>query len=730
MVTYVLKSEKYGSLVPDAVPIGWDNSSRSLERTAWHSVSVETSQELTFYGDAATYLKRAYESDGIEAEVYLDFYRQDDQDLINVLEYEARINFTEYNLTPKGHVKVSTEQVGFARKLKSADKAKIDLLNTQPLEGNVPLPEMPVRTVNLHSKSILKQTEMQYEGEESILIWTLGTNEVKLYQLVLPNSHFISREVEEAFSQGPVVYGPVDENEASGSPNATLTPTEAKVYVLKFKESGSFSAIVDYDLTNFVTVIGQIGNTTSLIIKHVRGAEESTSTKVLTDEYGSPDAYRSSFNLTLSLKGSFSISTETSSLGEAQPGDELYVYLQHSITHYSDRSSDIRDDYTVNHWGIKVTGITSTEGTTGEAVYFGDALARTVESLTGQINSCDNAFYSLTDSYGEQSTTDKLAGKRLLMSGIHVRGWDLSEKPLVVSLADLLKTAYVLDTIGMGIRKETDGSYRAYLAPVKDFYKDEVVLDLGHVAELSEKVQLDKIYNKVTSGYNKYDTDSTNSLDEFNTVREWKPYITQHENEYRAVSPIRADGYGLETARRQGREVNPNKSTPYDKDSFLVCFRRETGQLYSEDGSSLTESANLLDPATVYNARLSPQRIRKKHEHLFSGCLQKAPDKKFLFTSGEVNTAMISRLPGEDAAIEENSGSTNKNLAKPLFLPETYEFEKVLTSEQVRILATNPHGTIAFKDSSGTDHYGFLQKAEIDFYNKTTFTLLRKYTDG
>lgn len=724
MVTYVLKSDKYGSLVPDATPIGWDTSSRTLERTSWHSVSVETSHELEFYGDAATYLKRAYESDGIEAEVYLDFYRQDDQDLINVLEYEARINFTEYRRNAQGHVKVSTEQIGFARKIKSADKAKIDLLNTQPLDGDVPLPEMPVRDINLHSKSILKTSEMRHnaEGEEETFKVKIDSfiespSDPFIHNIIISTKNVLSTEVGDTAGHASQLL--VDFGDGTGINNY---PEKDKKYAFQFNETGNVTISVDVDFTLKTSIKGQVDYPISIRITRVRNdVIDVMGVDQLAHYIKETDNYTTKQNFTWNIKNKYSINTDV------EQGDEYYVYLHRPVKLI--KTTVLDDEYIINSWTVSANSITSSPGTTAKGLYFGDAIARTIESLTGEVGSCDNSYYGMVDGYSVQTDTDQLPGKRLLMNGIHVRGWDLSEKPLIVTLDNLLQTAYVLDAVGMGIRKETDGSYKAYLSPVKDFYKDEVVLDLGKVSGLSDAVSLEHTYNKVTTGFIKYDTDSTNSLDEFNTVREWKPSITQHENEYDAISPLRADGYGIETARRQGREVNPNKSTPYDKDSFLVCFRRQTGQLFSEDGSSLTESANLLDPATVYNARLSPQRIRKKHEHLFSGCLQKAPDKKFLFTSGEVNTAMISRLPGEDAAISENAGSVNKNLVKPLFLPETYEFEKVLTSEQVRILTKNPHGTIRFEDEEGRDLYGFLLKAEIDFYNKTAFTLLRKGVD-
>ena len=57
-----------------------------------------------------------------------------------------------------------------------------------------------------------------------------------------------------------------------------------------------------------------------------------------------------------------------------------------------------------------------------------------------------------------------------------------------------------------------------------------------------------------------------------------------------------------------------------------MCFMRVGGKIVSEDGSIFLEAINLIDAPTTYNARITPARLRKKHESLFSGCLQKALD--------------------------------------------------------------------------------------------------------
>ncbi len=745
MATYVFKSDQYGTHKLNYLPIGWDRFTRSLERSKeWQSVSPNFDIDLTFIEDGAEYLIGAYEDSGVDAQVFLDIYMDDEQDLRHKpVPVRTKIDFTSYTVNHQGHVKVDVERIGFAQKLKNGERVKVDLTSTRPLEGTFELPQLPFRNIALHSKGILKLTEMRYKNEgtdnikfelyRSIRDSTFGgaNNYADYYTkyVTISTIEKVSEEIEQSFERETRLFTdgfPARDNE---------TPIGLKRRIFDFTEAGTTNINVRVDITVSIEWYGILRQKSYLVIRRVRNGVESDLSRQFIANSGNPAGDEDRGSLIRLKKQIINLKKTAGVQTDILTGDEVYVYLETDVEHHSlDRndgytSTLIIENCTVNDYNISASNVTSVPASKAEAIPFADAFSRTVESLTGEVGSFDNSFYALTDTYHQTAPTDTIQGKRMLMNGIHIRGWGLGEKPLTVTLSDLFKTAYALDAVGFGV-KEVEGKFKAYVAPIKDFYRDDVVLNLGVVDNLSKKVDLDKTYSTVETGYNKYDTDSTNSLDEFNGSREFKTHISAHNGNYEAISPFRGDGYGLETARRQDRLAAPNKSTPYDKDTFVVCFMRVSGNIVSEDGSIFTYSANLLDPDTAYNARISPARILRKHEPLFSGCLQKALDKDLKFTDGEVNLMMESRISGEPYNIAESGDKKNSTLAKPLYLNELYEFEKVLTEEQISLLEKDPHGTIAFRDEYENEKFGYLMNVEINYNRLAKFTLQRKYING
>ena len=721
------------------LPVGWDRRTLSIDRSqTWHYCYPTSEQTLEFVKEGADYLTKAYEAESLQALVYLDVYREDSQDLQNVLDKTYKIKFKEYKRDHIGTVFVGLEQESFAQELKDAEKVKVDLTRLKSLHGDLQLPPLPYRDIALHSKAILKHTQMNHVGGKDGVEFRRDVNsrdaftETYLKYTLLSTDNKTAEEIQESISHQS--YTAHSMPDSDNSPPVVNAGDKRPVFI--FKENGYLNLSYSFDFTFNVGWAGEM-NCKSFAVMRIIRANGTDETLIRSEiaQYG--NAYfgldpNFTQNKTINLKKDVSAGIQ------AFIGDEVYCYIETEIVHTSYKfreglfnwdsyfTSVGEDEYNIIHYKVSASAITSTEGTTSKAIYFGDAYSRVIESITGKIGSFDNSFYELFDGYRSTATADKLAGKRLLMGGIHARGWDFSEMPLTVTLADLFETAHTIDAVGMGVKK-VDKEFKAYVAPIKEFYSDVVSLRLGVVTNLSKQIDLDKTYSQVKIGYNKFDTDSTNSLDEFNTDRDYKSYISNHDHTYEAISPIRTDGYGFETARRQGKEANPNKSTPYDKDTFLVCFERSGGKLVSEDGSIFLDVSGLLDPATAYNARITPARCFRKHEPLFMGCLQKAPDKALQFTDSAVVTRMSSQIAPERNMIVERGTRRNKQHANPLFWNELYEFEYTLTEEEVKQLEENPHGTIVFEDELRNVKQGFLRNVSIDFNNLAKFTLQRKF---
>src|SRR5205085_5368245 len=82
-------------------------------------------------------------------------------------------------------------------------------------------------------------------------------------------------------------------------------------------------------------------------------------------------------------------------------------------------------------------------------------------------------------------------------------------------------------------------------------------------------IKPDELYSTFTLGYDKWETEDYNGMDEILTKREFRLQITQLQNSLEQVSKILGSGYAIETTRRKGPD---DKDWRYDNDVFAICL--------------------------------------------------------------------------------------------------------------------------------------------------------------
>lgn len=200
----------------------------------------------------------------------------------------------------------------------------------------------------------------------------------------------------------------------------------------------------------------------------------------------------------------------------------------------------------------------------------------------------------------------------IVTNGLSLRG--LNESVIKTKFSDIEKdlwARYGVDWVVVGntIRFE----------PLRYFYNNNELMNLGSVGNLNISVPSERMYNKVSVGYQEANNDVSGGLFEFNTKTE---YLSEDNTAIEAdedlIAPFRSDVYGIESLRSKTYNEN-SKDNKSDNEIFVIEINpekvvRSMGVSYYKP---LTfQNFNIVgvnDPDNTYNISLSPKRALYRH---------------------------------------------------------------------------------------------------------------------
>ena len=127
----------------------------------------------------------------------------------------------------------------------------------------------------------------------------------------------------------------------------------------------------------------------------------------------------------------------------------------------------------------------------------------------------------------------------------------------------------------MGIEADANrpGYNRLRVEPWHHFYNDEVIMYCRNINKIKRTLYEKEIYSSFQFGYQKWEAEQYNGLDEFLTKRNYRTTLKQINNKLAKLSAFVFSGYAMEITRRIGN--NNSKDWRYDKDVFGICITRE-----------------------------------------------------------------------------------------------------------------------------------------------------------
>lgn len=202
----------------------------------------------------------------------------------------------------------------------------------------------------------------------------------------------------------------------------------------------------------------------------------------------------------------------------------------------------------------------STSDDTMEITYEYRHIASTIKALRA-FRLLGRLIYKMTEGkYTAKSTQLESMLDYCVTSGDALRG--IAGAKIKTSLSDFFKSFFSRFNLCLTVHND-----QLVMEPMKDFFKTDIICDLGVVDDATVSPAEDLLYNTIKCGYEKKDYTDANGKYEPNQGQQWTMPVSKTVRELDLKSPYRADSFGIELLR-----INFDKLTTTDSGSDNDTF--------------------------------------------------------------------------------------------------------------------------------------------------------------
>lgn len=561
-------------------PIGWDGITTKLPRDkdyfGFIVDSFDDDMQLGFGCDDVAYnlIENIYNRDGADGEIGFEFGYYEPITNIERVPYSGVLNL---NIRTKtlDQIKCTIEKQSFRSLFRTRFETIVDLSSALDLDGKA-IPPAPILTINLHSKTIIKQFISEItEGQST-------------------ESHGISRFVSIKMDSSAEKTSELAGNQQIPLSINGINPIDESLYFFKIQEAGNydmnFKATFNMKI-NRSDFSGRIGDWELYPRLQIQrgGVVIENIPYTAFRKSGSTNSRSVAFNMDFQVHENRTL----------QVGDNLYLDCTGTQEFAGAPYQYFVDNY-VNKNSISAQ--TTAAASTSKCYRLFDVLNYLIGATTGNQNALISNILSQGGACYDYVTAN----------GYQIRNFLTTDKPLKLSLKDFFEAFFSVFGFGYGFKKVGNKEFVEVEEFQKFFQKKPIIIidDKFDVNSYSETHRKDDVYNETQFGFEKYPEDDTNTLDEFATYADGLTPIKKYKNKFVKKSKAIISGYLIEQQRREQFQVNPSSSLSNDDELFLISVIEVGGVINSEKNENFTNINGILDPATVYNLRLSLARIR------------------------------------------------------------------------------------------------------------------------
>ena len=792
---FIFSNPTYGTITIEE-PIGWADIAINLKRDMdVHGLFFDYAVSLQFIENAYTYLKNAYETGGIDQ--YIELLVQIKCSDTDVFEdfYLGKLFLGKlvFDCTDVCLAECPVEPAGCLMKFRNRIDQKVDLQKCEDYDHNalacynfLPyLIKMKPKLVKKLTLGIIESDSLSYctnfGGEV-----TQGSG-CEHHELTVYIEPFIEKYIHKEVQNTNDLNGLISTN--LGDINAFVVPILPGSFEFKVKVNVQIQSWIDgfYGASN--STCGCSGNATIPAGTFVENAclmstwfsDDPTANRAnfrkvndfmldfVVQKNGS-DVYRQ--NLSNTIGGCLDYFKEDYCIDYAgtislNSNDQVKIFFQLYIASNFDRQLfDSRHiDYVFGitqrksspscpDTKIQVQSATLEPPTDCKVYMINEAFSRVTENITNDCLRVKSDYFGRTDSQPYTSIQDGCGSLESLTVGKHLRQFPDNLCLMNPSFKSLFDSMNAIHNIGYGI--EPDANRPGYdwlrIEPMSYWYNNTVLMTCSAIPDLKRKVMAEWYISLFDFGYQKWEAEQTSGLDEFAVKKEYRTTFSEIKKTLTKRIDFIGSGYSIENTRAEKYLVDSTKDWRWDNDIFVICVRRDGTATapYSlisvEQGAdclNVGTAANIIDPATVYNARISPNRnLLRWLPYLMSNYAFDInnPLSYFRFVDGEGNyLAEMELINGclyeksgvnlkENQDIDSNDTNTVPQ-AYPIYKFELIEFDYPMTFSEFKAIKLNPRGVIEYQGNDMTTiEQGYIYSLEYKpNQGITTFNLLPKY---
>jgi hypothetical protein len=766
-------------------PVGWDANVAEIARDPdWHGIFFNSQgDEFEFHGVAMKLLKAEKEQYGSQGKMTLIM----EEDCGNGFEEfsRARFNFLKYKFYcgDSCYVKIPVENVSEVIDLRSLINQKVNLESLKAFDETTdltPYAKLPF-SLDLPSKGIFVANKAEWTEEDTTDVALGGVPDIAYgspdpsqdnfaWFQIIPQFDKIDLSEFGVFATAPApehefiksgFYPPIGyvdpvleevQNDTGPSPGDNnfvffdWAPASPLLVNDKngngFDNIDSFSLQISYsfDLTTkdhgIILALYHI-----LCIRHADGKFTYLNKQkiISADPGGDFHGYDSATYWDINTTHNVSYSGVFNNLS-LKDGEYLFVAVVGMNGYLNLNARDNLDAYSIISKGgsVEMKTLSYSKPETSKVFMINEAISRIAESITNDRVRAYSEYFGRTDSEPYSVVEDGCGSLEVITDGIRIRRQE-NKVPgqtsvFAQSLEDIFNGLNPIHNIGIGIEPDAnrEGYNRLRVEPWRFFYNNTVVLSCTGIGQITRETYEKEIFSTFKFGYNKWEAEEYNGLDEFLTKRGYRTTLERVKNDLVLLSTLIASGYAIEITKRKGN--TDSKDWRYDKETFIICVKRNEDAIEVELGN-VQAPINIIDPDTLYNYRISPVRnamrwmdkVLASYEQFDSGA-------KIIFTDGDGNyfasgemedgTCKPENTPLAENVTIDSSLFADVNQAKPFLKAERVIFDYPMSSREYKLIEANPYGLIYFENDC-EESLGWIDKISYKPEEGTaTFSLI------
>jgi hypothetical protein len=293
---------------------------------------------------------------------------------------------------------------------------------------------------------------------------------------------------------------------------------------------------------------------------------------------------------------------------------------------------------------------------------------------------------------------------RVLTTGFHIRDKNIA----VASFKEIFDGLRAIDNLALAYEVINNVEY-IRIEPKDTFFDNTSSFFNAEGVDIKTSLATNKIFKLIDIGYQKWETEYTEGLLEFNSTRQYEATnITQFKQTKNAISTLIAGSYLIEKTRRT--RFLETTDTQYDNSWFILCVQAGNSPFTCEQTTV----------RKYYNTRINPNRNLLNYIREFSNGTVKGVGgflRQTARTGGFVvdnNTIAVSCQNGYSAVLDGTLFALNNPLFKCIFV----EFECNMTKSQFDLIKANTRKKIDFSTCDGVVRSGYIEDLRYKLFEQ------------